>query len=242
MDNGRLRMLRSATVHGRSNADGTARRRIYRAREKIVHFCDRGRSRSRRSRRDSPGEERRWSAPVTGFAGRRQSRFIAATGDGRGPKLSPKNCGRFRENFPALTLFSRKFRDIFFLKMVGLRQTSLGQVEISMVMAKALNINVLQIELAQSGSESVKVGQTGSNRYGEIQSASRRRAGAALWRAAKAEGQAHFKSFCAVRWSLDNASASCSAKALHRFRLFSLPWRVVGFVIEKSDFIQVNRT
>ena len=63
MDNGRLRMLRSATVHGRSNADGTARRRIYRAREKIVHFCDRGRSRSE----VVPEKLRSFSGKFSGF-------------------------------------------------------------------------------------------------------------------------------------------------------------------------------
>jgi len=48
-------------------------------------------------------------------------------------------------------------------------------------------------------------------------SASRRRAEAALWRAAKAEGLAQSKTLRAVRKPLANAPASWTAVALHRF-------------------------
>jgi hypothetical protein len=49
-------------------------------------------------------------------------------------------------------------------------------------------------------------------------SASRRRAEAALWRAAKAEGLAQSKTLREVRRPLENAPASWTAVALHRFR------------------------
>jgi hypothetical protein len=49
-------------------------------------------------------------------------------------------------------------------------------------------------------------------------SASRRRAEAALWRATKAEGLAQSKTLREVRRPLENASASWTAVALHRFR------------------------
>jgi len=49
-------------------------------------------------------------------------------------------------------------------------------------------------------------------------SASRRRAEAALWRAAKAEGLAQSKTLREVQRLLENAPASWTAVALHRFR------------------------
>jgi len=49
------------------------------------------------------------------------------------------------------------------------------------------------------------------------ESASRRRAVVALWRAAKAEGLAHSKTLRANRESPDTAPASWTAVARHRF-------------------------